>query len=117
MNDKIKKSRQKYVQDVINKLRIYNPELIDIVSTSFDKGADLALASQWISVDEQLPEEKKAVLCYMPDMKDNYAEKDMYFDMAILLEGEFINLDAELICPSHWMSIPIPQFNTKNNDR
>lgn len=53
MNDKIKKSRQKYVQDVINKLRIYNPELIDIVSTSFDKGADLALASQWISVDEQ----------------------------------------------------------------
>lgn len=73
--------------------------------------AKQCISKQWISVDERLPEEKKAVLCYMPDMKDSYADKDMYFDMAILLEGEFINLDAEVIHPSHWMPIPIPPLN------
>lgn len=80
-------------------------------SDGWDKGAEWALQNQWVSVDERLPEEKKAVLCYMPYMKDNYAEKDMYFDMAILLEGEFVNLDAEVIHPSHWMPIPTPQLN------
>lgn len=73
--------------------------------------AKQCISKQWISVDERLPEEKKAVLCYMPDMKDSYADKDMYFDMVILLEGEFINLDAEVIHPSHWMPIPIPPLN------
>lgn len=61
---------------------------------------------------ERLPEEKKVILCYIPDMEDTYSEKDMYFDLAILLEGSFVNLDAEEIHPSHWMSIPIPQMNT-----
>lgn len=86
-------------------------------SDGWDKGAEWALSSQWISVDERLPEEKKAVLCHKPDMKDNYAEKDMYFDMAILLEGEFVNLDAEVIHPSHWMPIPIPQLNPEKEER
>lgn len=86
-------------------------------SDGWDKGAEWALSSQWISIDERLPEEKKAVLCYMPGMKDNYAEKDMYFDMAILLEGEFVNLDAEVIHPSHWMPIPIPQLNPEKEER
>jgi hypothetical protein len=86
-------------------------------SDGWDNGAEWALSSQWISVDEQLPEEKKAVLCYMPDMKDNYAEKDMYFDMAILLECEFVNLDAEVIHPSHWMPIPIPQLNPEKEEK
>lgn len=78
---------------------------------AFKAGASYALSNQWIPVDERLPEEKKAILCYMPDMKDTYAEKDMYFDMAVLLEGEFVNLDADVIHPSHWMPIPIPQLN------
>lgn len=81
------------------------------VLTAFLAGANFALSHQWVSVDVHLPEEKKAVLCYMPDMKDNCAEKDMYFDMAILLDGEFINLDAEIIHPTHWMPIPIPPLN------
>lgn len=81
------------------------------LEVAFMAGAEYALASQWISVEERLPEERKAVLCYMPDMKDTYAEKDMYFDMAILLEGEFVNLDADVIHPSHWMPIPIPPLS------
>lgn len=75
---------------------------------SFRQGAHFALSHQWVSVEERLPEEKKVVLCYIPDMKDNYAEKDAYFDITILLDGVFINLDAETIYPSHWMPIPPP---------
>lgn len=71
-------------------------------------GATEALASQWKDPKVELPEEKKPVLCFMADMKDPYAENDSYFDMAILLEGEFINLDAEIVHPSYWMPIPIP---------
>lgn len=53
---------------------------------------------------------------YMPDMKDNYAEKDMYFDIAILLEGEFINLDAVIVRPTYWMPIPIPPLKASSFD-
>lgn len=87
------------------------------IEGAFKAGASYALSNQWIPVDERLPEEKKAVLCYMPDMKDTYAEKDMYFDMAILLEGEFVNLDADVIHPSHWMPIPIPPCNPEKEER
>ncbi len=73
-------------------------------------GAAEALASQWKDPKVELPEEKKPVLCFMADMKDPYAEKNSYFDMAILLEGEFINLDAEIVRPTFWMPIPIPSL-------
>lgn len=82
----------------------------------FDNDIEYVRKSEWISVNERLPEERKVVLCYMPGMKDNYAEKDMYFDIAVLLEGEFVNLDAEIIHPSHWMPIPIPQLNPEKEE-
>lgn len=82
-----------------------------------DNDVEYVRKSEWISVNERLPEERKVVLCYMPGMKDNYAEKDMYFDIAVLLEGEFVNLDAEIIHPSHWMPIPIPQLNPEKEER
>ena len=83
---------------------------------AFEDGYIACEQSLWRSVEEELPEEKKVVLCFMPDMKDNYAENDSYFDMAILLEGEFINLDAETIHPTHWMQIPIPSLPDTNTE-
>lgn len=79
--------------------------------------AKYCISHQWIPVTSRLPEEKKVVLCHMPDMKDNYAEKDMYFDIAILLEGKFINLDAETVHPSHWMPIPSPKLKPEKEKR
>ncbi len=79
----------------------------DVVQ-AYEDGATEALASQWKDPKVELPEEKKPVLCVMTDMKDPYAEKNSYFDMAILLEGVFINLDAEIVRPTFWMPIPFP---------
>lgn len=116
MNRQIEQSAQQHAdKHFLQDAQMFYKEPWDKAKERYAKTlADFAkwcMSKQWISVDEQLPEEKKAVLCYMPDMKDNYAEKDMYFDMAILLECEFVNLDAEVIHPSHWMPIPIPQLN------
>ena len=87
------------------------------IEEAYEDGATEALASQWRSVEEELPEEKKVVLCFIPDMKDNYAENDAYFDMAILLEGEFINLDAETVHPTHWMPITAPSLPDTNTEK
>ena len=78
------------------------------IQQAYLAGAAEALASQWKDPKVELPEEKKPVLCFMADMKDPYAEKNSYFDMAILLEGEVINLDAEIVRPTFWMPIPFP---------
>lgn len=83
-------------------------EFRDTYAEAYLAGATEALASQWKDPKVELPEEKKPVLCFMADMKDPYAENNSYFDMAILLEGAFINLDAEIVHPSFWMPIPIP---------
>ncbi len=83
------------------------------IKQAYLDGYAAAVQSMWRSVEEELPEENKVVLCFMPDMKDNYAENDAYFDIAILLEGEFINLDAETIHPTHWMQIPMPHSPTQ----
>lgn len=92
------------------------PMFRSLVKGCYLDGYTAGEQSMWRSVEEELPEEKKVVLCFMPDMKDNYAENDAYFDIAILLEGEFINLDAEIIHPSHWKPIippSLPDINTE----
>lgn len=87
------------------------------IKQAYLDGYTAAEQSMWHSVEEALPEEKKVVLCFMPDMKDSYAENDAYFDIAILLEGEFINLDAETIHPTHWMQITPPHSPTQTQRR
>lgn len=89
----------------------------DNFEKGFMAGYTAAEQSMWRSVEVELPEEKKVVLCFMPDMKDNYAEDDAYFDIAILLEGEFINLDAETIHPTHWMPITPPSLPDTNTEK
>lgn len=93
---------------------LYTPK--QFVNAYLD-GYTAAEQSMWRCVEEELPEEKKVVLCFMPDMKDNYAEDDAYLDIAILLEGEFINLDAETIHPTHWMPITPPSLPDTNTEK
>lgn len=93
------------------------PMFRSLVKGCYLDGYTAAEQSMWRSVEEELPEEKKVVLCFMPDMKDPYAVNDAYFDIAILLEGEFINLDAETIHPTHWMQIPIPSLPDTNTEK
>lgn len=78
----------------------------EAIRQSYLTGATEALQSQWVSVEQRLPKEKKVVLCYLPNRKDSYAENGEYFDITILLENEFINLDGVIIHPTHWMPIP-----------
>ena len=110
---------QEYAENIINAFGdsgVPNgiKDIRQMIADGYVSGYTACEQSMWRSVEEELPEKKKVVLCFMPDMKDNYAEDDAYFDIAILLEGVFINLDAETIHPTHWMPIPsIPDTNTE----
>ncbi len=92
-------------------------DIRQMIADGYVSGYTACEQSMWRSVEEELPEEKKVVLCFMPDMKDNYAENDAYFDIAILLDGEFINLDAETINPTHWMPITPPSLPDTNTEK
>lgn len=113
---------EKKIQETIPECYQHDEQIYDAddiknaYKQAYEDGHTACEQSMWRSVEEELPEEKKVVLCFMPDMKDNYAENDSYFDMAILLEGEFINLDAETIHPTHWMQIPIPSLPDTNTE-
>lgn len=107
---------QEYAEKILNENSAFELDYFGLPQAWLD-GYTAAEQSQWRSVEEELPEEKKVVLCFMPDMKDPYAVNDAYFDIAILLEGEFINLDAETIHPTHWMRIPTPSLPDTNTEK
>ena len=68
-------------------------------------GAKEALAGQWRSVKDELPEiDKEVVVVYSPLLTPNFIEKAIaYFD------GEdWYTHDGEHIRPTHWMPIPEP---------
>lgn len=113
---------QEYAENVINAFGNNGvpcgiKDIKQMIYAGYVSGYTACEQSMWRSVEEELPEEKKVVLCFMPDMKDNYAENDSYFDIAILLEGEFINLDCETIHPTHWMQIPLPPPTPRHKHR
>lgn len=80
------------------------PMLYDIAKTSYICGAQDALASQWISVDEYLPENDDNVIVFVPAepafcLPDRC--KIAYHD------GEdWYTTDGEHIRPTRWMEIP-----------
>ena len=114
---------EKKIQETIPECYLHNEQIYDAddiknaYKQAYLDGYTAGEQSMWRSVEEELPEEKKVVLCFMPDMKDPYAVNDAYFDISILLEGEFINLDAETIHPTHWMRIPTPSLPDINTEK
>lgn len=107
---------QEYAEKILNENSALELDYFRLPQAWLD-GYTACEQSMWRSVEEEMPEKKKVVLCFMPDMKDNYAEDDAYFDIAILLEGEFINLDAETIHPTHWMPITPPSLPDTNTEK
>ena len=75
----------------------------------------LAAVPHWISVEEQLPEKHKVVLFYIPWNKTNMIG---WIDEGggINLEGYGKCYDFSLIKPSHWMPLPEPPKEDKDND-
>lgn len=78
------------------------PMLHDIAQSSYICGAQDALASQWISAEDQVPKLDEEVLTYTINAIDEYAVA--YFD------GEdWFDTHGEHIRPHYWL--PIPQLN------
>lgn len=80
----------------------------DIAKSSYIYGAQDALASQWVSVEERLPEPHEEVLTYTINAIDENAVA--YYD------GEdWYTIDGEHIRPHYWL--PIPQLNPEKDER
>lgn len=87
------------------------PMLYDIAKTSYICGAQDALASQWISVEERLPEEYRTVLAYI----DNDDFRELKIALAHWDGEDFYATHNGKIHPSHWL--PIPQLNPEKEER
>ena len=73
-------------------------------------GATEALASQWRSVEEELPEDDETVLTYLSygHVLAYYSEQDrMWFAY-----GNYGDIN-----PTHWMQIPTPSLPDTNTER
>ena len=79
-----------------------------LILNAYIAGATEALASQWRSVDDELPEIDDVVFVTYPNLSTPL-DKDMgvaYYD------GEdWYTTDDTHIRPTHWMSIPTPPKN------
>jgi|GEM_PF-872009 len=84
-------------------------------SDGWDKGAEWALSSQWISVDERLPEKKKEVLLYDANSARHYVtgwrRMKGYNESQWALSNGFVE-DKDI---THWL--PIPPLNPEKEER
>jgi len=64
--------------------------------------------SEWISVEDRLPEEKCMVLCYgfSGEKEDNPEHKDM--DLGICEHGNLTMFGLSFGTVTHWVPIPAP---------
>lgn len=69
-----------------------------VFEDAYIQGATEALASQWVSVDEELPEVSADVLC-LDGITNEFCVR--YYD-----SEEWYTLDGKLIAPTAWMAIP-----------
>ena len=81
------------------------PEFRDTLAEIYLAGAKEALASQWRSVEDELPEiDKEVVVVYSHPLTPNFIEKAMAYS-----DGEdWYTTDGEHLRPTHWMPIPEP---------
>lgn len=77
---------------------------------AFKAGAHFALASQWISVGERLPENTDYVLAHVPQRI-----LPAYCEVAYWDNEDWRTQDGELIRPDFWL--PIPQLNPEKDER
>lgn len=73
----------------------------------FIEGANYALAHQWVSVEERLPEDNQQVIASFLNGGISLGYYD-YSDCLWFIDGLGAYNKYEI---SHWMSIPIPQLN------
>lgn len=91
------------------------PEAKAAYAKAFADGAHFALASQWISVEERLPEEGQEVLLYDANSARHYVtgwrrKKGDNKSMWALSNGFVEDKDI-----THWL--PIPQLNPGQEER
>lgn len=91
------------------------PMLHDIARTSYICGAKDALASQWISVKEQLPEDLEQVLVRVPP-EPIFPDLTMpgYSTIAYRDNGRWRSWMDNTCHPTHWL--PIPKFNNEDEE-
>lgn len=77
----------------------------------FKDAVDFALSNQWVSVDEELPEDNRMVMAHISDIN---IIPDLSYCMAYYENGAWqFPDDYYYDCKvTHWM--PIPKFNNEN---
>ena len=99
---------EKEAQDYADRLAELRPTIFPDIAEAFKDGAHFALASQWISVEEQLPEDINPKLVYVEDIG---ISPELSHTIAYYEKGTWHFLDSYYYdCKiSHWL--PIPELN------
>ncbi|WP_305277840.1 DUF551 domain-containing protein [uncultured Duncaniella sp.] len=80
------------------------PMIADMVEAAYLAGATEALASQWVSVEERLPEDATQCLVFLPGSYDDNIVRLAWYD-----GDKFHDVQTDQRHrPSFWMPIPIP---------
>lgn len=114
---------EKAAQEHADELRVSSaipgalvPMLHDIAKSSYAYGAQDALQSQWVSVEERLPEDGQTVLTY--DNKEYYPYEILTFHKEYDDEKNcFESWGGNPQWPDYWMPIPTPKFNPEKEER
>lgn len=110
-NEQIKKAAQNYAnQNFIEAVVREHPrqEAKEAYARAYADGAHFALASQWVSVDEQLPGYDDDVLVFVP-AELTFGIPDRYTVAYYNGKDWHTTTDGELIHPDFWS--PIPKLN------
>lgn len=87
------------------------PLLHDIAKDSYRQGAQNAIASQWIPVDERLPEDDRYFYLVADARLD-----PLGIDCAeYTCETKLFSRNGKILHPTHWCAIP--QFNPEKEER
>lgn len=109
-DEQIEKAAQHFAEELLVPASVPGilvPLIADIAKDSYIHGAREALASQWISVKEALPENDDHVIVFAP-ADSVYPDR---YEIAYYDGNAWRTSDGENIRPAHWL--PIPQLIPK----
>ena len=86
------------------------PDVKAFLAQAYKDGADFALANQWISVDDQLPEIDSDVLVFVPA----YFAYTYRYEVARFDGEDWYTTVGEHVRPSRWCPIPQIQLGTES---